>query len=157
MSTEADDLSHHSALGSAATPHAERPEVISSGSTVWRLKVAGARDAVSAGVGVLMGLVPHVMHHIGLLAGAALVTGVIGNAAFFAVGLVLSIPLLRRLYRRFHTWLAPTVAIVVFAALFSLSALVIGPAISGDPASDTGPTSPAQTPSQDHGEHHSDG
>ena len=113
---------------------------------------AAARDTAGAVVGAVLGLVPHVMHHIGLLAGAALVTGVGGNLLFFAVGLVLSIPLLRRLYRRFQTWLAPTVAVGVFAALFSISAFVIGPAISG--GAGAGDQPPSQAPSQSHDAHH---
>lgn len=82
-------------------------------------------------VGAILGLAPHVIHHIGLIAGAALVTGAAGNGLFFGIGLVFSIPLLRRLYRRFRTWRAPATAMVVFAAVFSLSAFVVGPAVSG--------------------------
>ncbi len=50
---------------------------------------------------------------------------------FFVIGLVFSFPMLRRLYRRFRTWWAPAIAVAVFTALFSLSAFVIGPAVSG--------------------------
>lgn len=113
-------------------------------------RLAAARDAVGAVVGAILGLVPHVMHHIGLIAGAAFVTGVGGNAVFFAIGLIFSIPLLRRLYRRFHTWRAPAIAIAVFAAVFSLSAFVIGPAVSG--GSNDSPSTP--DPVQDHSSHH---
>lgn len=135
----------------AGSPGAEQP-----GEPPRRRRFAVVRDTMGAVVGAVMGLVPHVMHHVGLLAGAALVTGAAGNALFFAIGLVFSIPLLRRLYRRFHTWRAPAIAIVIFAALFSLSAFVIGPAISGDATSDNAPTSPSQTPGEDHGGHHPD-
>ena len=79
-----------------------------------------------------MGLLPHVLHHAGLIFGAALVTGTGGNLLFGVVGLLFSLPMLRRLYLRFDTWKAPAIALVVFVALFSLSAFVIGPAISGD-------------------------
>ena len=119
--------------------------------TAWR--------AVSAAFGALMGLVPHVLHHVGIIAGAALVGGVGGNLLFGVVGLLLSVPLLRRLYRRFHTWKAPALALAVFALMYALSALVIGPAISGDtptpiPAT-TGSATPSPSPSPtDHGEHH---
>jgi len=36
-------------------------------------------DTIGAVIGVVMGLVPHVLHHIGLIAGAALVTGAGGK------------------------------------------------------------------------------
>lgn len=119
----------------------------------YRNKLASIRDAIGAVAGAVLGLAPHVMHHVGLLAGAALITGATGNALFFAVGLVFSIPLLRRLHRRFGTWRAPAIAVAVFTAAFSLSAFVIGPAISGDSAADNGPQ-PTQTPTQDHSSHH---
>ena len=94
------------------------------------------------------------LHHIGLIAGAALVTGTGGNLLFFAVGLLFSIPLLRRLRRKFHSWRAPAIALVVFTALFSLSAFVIGPAIAGDSGPDQEPSNPTQTPPEDHVGHH---
>lgn len=107
----------------------------------------------SAFVGSLLALVPHVLHHVGLLAGAALVTGAAGNVVFGVLGLLFSIPFLRRLYRRFHTWRAPAIALAIFAVLFSLSAFVIGPAISGgSPAKSPGPS---QEHPGDHASHHS--
>ena len=109
-------------------------------------------NAVTAAVGAVMGLLPHLLHHISVLAGAALVTGVGGNLLFGALGLLLSVPLLRRLYRRFKTWKAPAVAVAVFTIMFSLSAFVIGPAISDtDPPPGPAPTEPVDP---DHGEHH---
>lgn len=111
-------------------------------------------DTIGAVIGVVMGLVPHVLHHIGLIAGAALVTGAGGNLLFFALGLIFSIPLIRRLYRKFHSWWAPAIAIAIFAAMFSLSAFVIGPAITGDSSPANAPTAPSQTPTEDHSEHH---
>lgn len=111
--------------------------------------VARAWRTVSAVFGTLLGLLPHVLHHAGLVFGAALVTGAGGNLLFGALGLLFSVPLLRRLYTRFRTWKAPAIALAVFVALFSLSAFVIGPAISGDSSADT--PSPAQTP--DHSTH----
>ena len=109
-------------------------------------------SGLTAAVGAVMGLLPHVLHHVSFIAGAALVTGVGGNLAFGALGLLFSVPLLRRLYRRFRTWKAPAVALVVFTTMFSLSAFVIGPAISGD---DPAPTPPGQDVSpEEHVEHH---
>lgn len=48
----------------------------------WRTTWASVRAAI----GALLGLVPHVMHHIGILAGAALLSGVLGNSLLYAVG-----------------------------------------------------------------------
>lgn len=103
---------------------------------------------VSAIVGTLLGLLPHLLHHAGLIFGAVLVTGTGGNVLFGALGLLFSMPLLRRLYTRFNTWRAPALALVVLVAMFSLSAFVIGPAVSGDVPAET---PPAQTP--DHSGH----
>jgi hypothetical protein len=88
-------------------------------------------NALTGAVATLAGVAPHVLHHLGLLAGAALASGVTGNLLFGLLGLLLSVPLLRRLYRRFRTWRAPAVAVAVFAVMFSISAFVIGPAIGG--------------------------
>ena len=117
-----------------------------------RLRAMG--DSLSAGVGVALGIAPHVLHHVGLIAGAALVTGTGGNLLFFALGLLFSIPLLRRLHRKFHTWKAPAIALAVFTALFSLSAFVIGPAIAGTSAPEPEPSNPTQTPTENHSQHH---
>lgn len=117
--------------------------------------LAAIWNAVTAVIATVMGLAPHVLHHIGLFAGAAFIVGVGGNLLFGAVGLLLSIPLLRRLYRRFGTWKAPAVAVAVFAVMFSVSAFVIGPAISSPEPVDT--PQPAGTPSPaEHSAHHSD-
>jgi hypothetical protein len=101
--------------------------------------------------GVISGLAPHVLHHVGPLAGAALLAGFGGKALFFGLGLVLSLPMLRRLYGRFETWIAPALAVVVFAAMFTVSALVIAPRITG--ASDQ-PSKPGIQKPADHANHH---
>ena len=120
--------------------------------TPGRGRLAALWNAVTAAVGAAMGLLPHLLHHVSIFAGAALVTGVGGNLLFGALGLLLSVPLLRRLYRRFRTWKAPAVAVAVFAVMFSLSAFVIGPAISGtDPQPSPGPTEQIDP---EHAEHH---
>lgn len=113
-------------------------------------------NGICAATGAVLGLVPHLLHHVGFLVGAAAVTGVVGNLVFGAVGLVLSVPFLLRLRRRFGTWRAPAIALVLFAGMFSLSAFVIGPAISGEGAPVApvpGPT-PGPTPSEEHAVHH---
>jgi len=117
------------------------------GRSTW----AAIRDGVGAVVGVVLGVAPHLLHHIGILAGAALITGVAGNALFYLIGLVLSIPMLRRLHRHFRTPWAPAIAVAVFTGLFSLSAFVIGPAISstGDEPPSPAPTDPTPSPTLD--------
>lgn len=112
---------------------------------------ASAWNAAGTAVTGLLGLAPHVLHHVGLFAGAFLVTGATGNALFGIAGLVLSIPFLSRLYRRHRTWKAPAIAVAMFATVFSLSAFVIGPAITG-PSDDAGPARPS-SPDQ-HSQHH---
>lgn len=102
---------------------------------------------VVGGLGLAMGLLPHILHHVGFLAGTALVAGSGGTALFGVLGFLLSIPMLLRLRRRFHTWRAPAIGFLLFAAMFALSTFVIGPAISG-----TSTTSP--TTVIDHGSHH---
>ncbi len=92
------------------------------------------RSAVLAAWGAFIGLLPHVLHHVGPLAGAALLAGATGRALFAAIGFVAAVPFLRRLYRRFGTWRAPAIALAIFVAMFSLSSFVIGPAISGGDA-----------------------
>ena len=91
-------------------------------------------SAVLAVWGAFIGLLPHVLHHVGPLAGAALLAGATGRALFAAIGFVAAVPFLRRLYRRFGTWRAPAIALAIFVAMFSLSSFVLGPAISGGDA-----------------------
>jgi len=112
------------------------------------------RDTAGAVLGAVLGLVPHLLHHVTLIAGTALVTGAGGNALFFAVGLLLSVPMLRRLHRRFGSWVAPAIAVAVFAAMFSLSAFVVGPAISGDSTTPSAPASPSPGHAGDGTQHH---
>lgn len=98
----------------------------------------GARlwGGVVAAWAVVTGVAPHVLHHVGPLAGAALLAGFGGQAIFFTIGLLLSVPMLRRLYRRFGTLVAPALAVAAFAAVFAFSSLVIAPRL----------TSPEKTP-----------
>lgn len=110
---------------------------------------AQAYQVLSGVVATVAGLAPHVLHHVGLLAGTALVAGSGGTVLFGVVGTVAALPLLWRLYRRFRTWRAPLIGAAAFAAMFVLSAFVIGPAISGS----SGSTTPV-TPSGPHQGHH---
>ena len=109
--------------------------------TIWTV--------LSGGLGEIVGLAPHVLHHIGPLVGTALVAGAGGTALFGVLGLVASVPMLIKLKRRFSNWWAPGIALGVFTAMFLISSFVVGPLISA-------PDKPA-TPgvSQiDHGAHH---
>lgn len=108
---------------------------------------------VVGAVGLITGLLPHVLHHIGLLAGTALVAGSGGTALFGVLGFLASIPMLVGLYRRFGSWIAPALGLLVFGAMFSLSAFVIGPAISGT----GGGVNPGPVPSVDHTGDHTEG
>jgi len=94
-----------------------------------------------------------VLHHVGPLAGAALLAGASGKVLFGAIGFVLSVPFLLRLYRRFKTWLAPGIALGAFVAAFSLSTFVIGPLIAGEGGGNS-PTPGLQQPNGSHAGHH---
>jgi apolipoprotein N-acyltransferase len=113
---------------------AERPSVF-----------ARAWSTVLALWGGFIGLLPHVLHHVGPLAGAALLAGATGTVLFAAIGFVAAAPFLLRVYRRFGTWRAPAIALAIFAAMFSLSSFVIGPTVSdrGDPVTKPGIEQPA--------------
>ena len=91
-----------------------------------------------------MGLVPHLLHHVGLLAGTALLTGLGGTVLFGLVGLAAMTPMLVRLRRRFDSWWAPAIAVAVFAGMFAVSTLLIGPALrsagADPPAHNPAPT-----------------
>jgi hypothetical protein len=119
------------------------------GTRVW----AGA----VAAWGVVTGVAPHVLHHVGPLAGAALLAGAAGKAVFFVLGLVLSIPMLRRLYRRFGTLVAPAVAVIAFAAVFTFSTLVVAPLLTGSEKQPKTPGIEQPAASSGHAGHHSGG
>ncbi|GAA4626791.1 hypothetical protein [Cellulomonas oligotrophica] len=106
---------------------------------------SGARTlwtALNGALGAVSGAAPHVLHHVGPLVGTALVAGAGGTLLFGALGLALSVPFLIRLHRRFSSWWAPAVALLVFAGMFALSTFVVGPRLSGaeTPAPDVSPT-----------------
>jgi hypothetical protein len=108
----------------------------------------------AAGIwGGFVGVLPHVLHHVGPLAGAALLAGLGGRVLFFALGLAAAFPLLRRLYRRFRTWIAPAIAVSVFAVMYAVSTLVLGPLISGSLASPSDGEAPTSTTIDDHHGH----
>lgn len=106
----------------------------------------------SGAVAAITGIAPHVLHHVGPLAGAAFLAGAGGTLLFGAAGFALSIPMLLRLRRRFGSWAAPALASAVFTAVYLTSALVIGPALTAEPAAADQPA-PRASPAE-HAEHH---
>jgi hypothetical protein len=120
----------------------------------WRDVGARLWGAVVAAWAVVTGVAPHVLHHVGPLAGAALLAGFGGKAIFFALGLVLLLPMLRRLYRRFGSLVAPALAVVAFAAVFTFSSLVIAPRVTG--SDDSPPPTPGIEQPSGHQSHHSE-
>lgn len=101
---------------------------------------------VTGMLGGVSGLAPHVLHHVAPLVGTALVAGTGGTLLFGALGLLASIPMLLGLRRRFDSWLAPAIALAVFAAMFVVSNVVIGPLISGSVRAEPGPAWTSETP-----------
>lgn len=114
----------------AASPRPNEGAVVSG--LGWRRWTGRAVDALSAGIGTVAGITPHVLHHIGPIAGAAILTGTEGSVLFGAIGFALTLPLLMKLKRRFHSWAAPGVALSLFVIMFTVSTLWIGPWIRGE-------------------------
>ena len=129
---------------------ATRSDAVGTDLTTPRTLGARLTGTAMAVWGALAGVLPHVLHHVGPLAGAAVVAGATGKIVFGLLGLILAIPFFRRLYRRFGTWAAPAIAVGVFAAAFALSSFVIGPAISGSDA----PAKPGIQQPSNHESHH---
>jgi uncharacterized protein (DUF2062 family) len=76
--------SAHSRSGANTEQWAEEPQ-LGFLAKAWR--------SISAAFGALLGLLPHLLHHTGLIFGAALVTGTGGNLLFGALGLIFTMPL----------------------------------------------------------------
>jgi hypothetical protein len=108
----------------------------------------GGRHAAAGALGGVLGLAPHVPHHVGLLVGTALVAGSGGAALFGVLGLLATTPLLLQFHRRFGTWTAPALGLAVFTAMFAFSAFVLGPAVSSESDSTT------TVPAVNHSSHH---
>ena len=81
--------------------------------------------------GTFTGVLPHALHHVGPLAGTALLAGSGGRALFAVLGFAATVPLLLRLRRRFGNWIAPAIGLGVFMLMYSVSTVLIGPLISG--------------------------
>lgn len=107
---------------------------------------------VSSAIAVVLGIAPHVLHHVGPIAGAALIAGTGGTLLFGVIGLIASVPFLLRVHRRSGGWSVPAGLLALFAAGFAVSAFWIGPAIAGDGGS-RGAAPSTVTPSE-HSAHH---
>ena len=130
-------------------PPADASVTASASSGVVALR--SAATVASGAVAAISGVAPHVLHHVGPLAGTALLAGSGGTVLFGVAGFVLSIPMLLRLRRRFGTWAAPAVASAIFTGVYLLSALVVGPALTAEPAAAV----PTPVPlASDHTDHH---
>ena len=113
-------------------------------------RLVGRVRAVVATLGAAaLGAAPHVLHHVGPLAGAALLAGATGKLLFGLVGFVLAVPMLRRLHRRHGSWAVPGGVLALMAIVFTFSTLVIGPAVTG-----SSPDPPSVSSPSGHGSHH---
>ncbi len=129
-------------ISQPASSSGDGPPVRRNAGRGWLVRIGGA---FSAAIGVIAGVAPHVLHHVGPLAGAALIGGLGGSMLFGAIGFLLMIPMLLRIQRRFGTLIAPAIALSIFALVFAVSTLWIGPALRGS-GSTLQPT--------DHSSHH---
>lgn len=99
---------------------------------------------IASGAGAaLLGLLPHILHHAGPLAGAALFAGVGGSLLFGAVGLIAAVPFLVQMKRRCGSWRRPLATLALFAAVFLVSTFVVGPSLTGEDSSDGAESRPA--------------
>jgi hypothetical protein len=105
---------------SAPEPVLERPR---------RRRAAMALSGLWAAV---LGALPHVLHHAGPLAGAALFAGATGSLLFGVLGFVAAIPFLQKLRKRTGSWRVPAAVLAGMVIAFTASTLIIGPAIRGD-------------------------
>jgi len=117
------------------------------------------RASVAAAGAAVLGAAPHVLHHVGPRAGAALLAGATGRLLFGAAGFLLAIPMLRRLYWRHGSWAVPGGVLALMAVVFMLSTFILGPAITGGGAesstpADKDPRAPARVVPSEHESHH---
>lgn len=105
-------------------------------------------------LGTVLGLIPHLLHHLGSFAGAALLAGLGGTVLFAVLGLVAMTPMLLRLHRRFGTWWAPGAALLLFTAMFAVSSLLLGPALRGTGSNTPQPGPSPSAPAGEHTRHH---
>jgi len=80
--------------------------------------------AASGAVGTVAAFLPHVLHHAGLIAGAAFLSGLAGGVVFAVLGLAAIMPIGMRLHRRTGSWRVPLVAVAAFVAMFAVMTAV---------------------------------
>lgn len=124
------------------------------GGRTWRSATGRVRIWLAGAGAAVLGLLPHVLHHAGPLAGAALLGGLGGSLLFGALGLALSVPLLLRVRRRCGNWRLPGLLLATFAIVFSISTFVVGPAISGRAQRPTSTPPGTSQPADPHAAHH---
>jgi len=116
------------------------------------------RAVAATGVAAVLGAAPHVLHHAGPLAGAAILAGATGKLLFGLLGLVLAVPMLRRIRGRTGSWRVPGGVLALMAAAFVVSSFVIGPALTGSGETQTPtkttPGLPAGVSPSEHESHH---
>lgn len=125
------------------------------------------RSRIAAAIGAswtaLMGVLPHVLHHVGPLAGAAIVAGTTGTVIFGLAAFVFTVPLLLRMRRHRESWRLPGILLAVFVSVWLISTFVAGPwvrdQLAAEPvAKQQGPVGENGTGNEDgdeeHDEHH---
>lgn len=131
------------------TPDDADGVALKANATGWVGRVKALAAGVSAG---LLGAAPHVLHHVGPLAGAAVLAGAAGKLIFGVVGFVAMIPLFRKLHRKSGGWRVPALALAAMSVIFLFSTLVIGPALTGNDDDSVKPTT--QDEQKAHESHH---
>ena len=121
-------------------------------------RIERIRAAFAATGAAILGAAPHVLHHVGPLAGAAVLAGATGKLLFGVIGFALAVPMLRRMRRRSGSWRAPGALLALMVIVFAISSFVIGPALTASsdrngPAQNVPGAPPGVTPSE-HQSHH---
>jgi hypothetical protein len=137
-----------SAEPASVTPPATAPDAGPVRAPSVAVRVRTAMLGVWAAI---TGAAPHVLHHVGPLAGTALVAGAGGRALFGVAGFVATVPMLRRLRRRTGSWRVPGLALAAFAAIYTVSTLFVGPAIGTATSPDARSTPTEQVEVDHHG------
>jgi predicted lipid-binding transport protein (Tim44 family) len=107
---------------------------------------------IGSAAAAFLGLLPHILHHAGPLAGAALLGGASGSLLFGAIGFIAAIPFMLHLRTRSGGWRLPAMAMAVFALVFSFSTFALGPAINESDSGGSAPSSQQQNGSPAPGE-----